>query len=748
MQDGRGFGPSTKEGAHGTVHRVNRATNTFSIQAGALRNAYDYAFNLAGEMFTFDSDMEWDINMPWYRDVRTVHMIPGGDNGYRNGSGKFPPYYQDALPPVRDLGRGSPVGVEFYQAHAYPAAFRDVLLEADWSRGRLLYTALTPAGATYSARSDRAELVHGEPLNITDVEVGPDGLIYFTTGGRLTEGGLFRIRYTGPAPKAPTGILAVVRQPQPLSSWGWAALETAKQSMGESWQTGLETLARNASAAPADRAQAVYLLQRHGPAPSLALLTALVADKASDVRAAAVYAAGVQGVAAKAIAVAALEDGHPMVQRRAAEALVRMGQAPDQPSLAPVADLYALLNSRDRYTRFAGRLALHRTARAEWKDRVLAETNLLGLLEGVVAYIFTSPGGADLDPVFDCLLAVMKRTDLSVVDQQRLLRAFQLAAIEAKGLSPDRRRQVHDLLIGRFPTADAWLNRELASVLAYCGQPAAIGKILAAIPEGDGKQQQTIHYLNTLRHIKEGWTSQQKAQVMGVYARVAMWRGGASFPGFINLLFDGTLAFFSDEEKKMAYGKVPQFAPLTEEELAAAASATARNRARSPGNARARGIRTISREEIVEEQIFTPQRTAPSASAGAAVYEKACAQCHRFGSVGAEFGPDLTTLRSRFKKKDVLEAILWPSRTVSDQYDSVEVEKTDGDVVFGIVVREDGQKVVVQRNQVERPVEIPKALVKARRKSPVSLMPEGLVDDLSQQELASLLAFMLSTPPQ
>ena len=193
VQDGRGFGPSAKIGAHGTVHRVDPATKRFTIVAGAFRNAYDHAFNLDGELFTFDSDMEWDIGMPWYREIRTMHVVPGGDYGYRNGSGKLPAWAHDSLPPLRDVGRGSPVGVEFYQSRVYPTTMHDALLEADWSRGRLLYTPLTRKGASYAAPSARTELVHGEPLNITDVEVGPDGLVYFTTGGRTTEGGVFKV---------------------------------------------------------------------------------------------------------------------------------------------------------------------------------------------------------------------------------------------------------------------------------------------------------------------------------------------------------------------------------------------------------------------------------------------------------------------------------------------------------------------------------------------------------------------------
>ena len=391
------FGQSAREGAHSAIFDWNPATKKFRVFSGGNRNAYDYGYNLAGEAFLFDSDMEWDIGLPWYREVRTAHQILNGNYGYKNGSGKYPPYYIDSLPPVRDLGRGSPVGVEFYTSYAYPKEFFDNLFEADWSRGRLVYTALTPNGATYTARTDRAEFVHGEPFNITDVEVGPDGLMYFTTGGRNTTGGLWRLRYTGTAPAAPdmTGILAVVRQPQPLSSWGWAAIEKVKASMGAALRQPSSRRSRATRRLPAWSARAPFTrCSVTARRRSAALLTALMKDANADVRAAVTYVAGVQGEASKTVAAAALKDRDPVVRRRAAEALVRMGQSPDKPSLAPVADIYALLNDADRFVRWAGRIALEHTARAEWKDRVLSETNPLGALEGMLAWVRTATAKA------------------------------------------------------------------------------------------------------------------------------------------------------------------------------------------------------------------------------------------------------------------------------------------------------------------------------------------------------------------
>ena len=137
------FGNSTRIGVHATVWRL-QPDKKYSLFFSGMRNPYDFAYNLAGEAFTFDSDMEWDVNAPWYREVRTVHMIPGGDAGYRNGTGKFQDEYFDTIPALRHLRRGSPVGVEFYQSYAYPAKFFDNLFEADWSRGRLLYTRADP----------------------------------------------------------------------------------------------------------------------------------------------------------------------------------------------------------------------------------------------------------------------------------------------------------------------------------------------------------------------------------------------------------------------------------------------------------------------------------------------------------------------------------------------------------------------------------------------------------------------------
>ncbi|HEX8203258.1 MAG TPA: hypothetical protein VF590_22470 [Isosphaeraceae bacterium] len=104
----------------GEILRSPDGGATWQRVVAGFRNEYDFAFNRAGELFTFDSDMEWDIGLPWYRPVRVNHCPPGAEFGWRNGSGKWPPYYFDSLPAILDTGRGSPTGVTFYQGNAFP----------------------------------------------------------------------------------------------------------------------------------------------------------------------------------------------------------------------------------------------------------------------------------------------------------------------------------------------------------------------------------------------------------------------------------------------------------------------------------------------------------------------------------------------------------------------------------------------------------------------------------------------------
>jgi putative heme-binding domain-containing protein len=153
-----------------------------------------------------------------------------------------------------------------------------------------------------------------------------------------------------------------------------------------------------------------------------------------------------------------------------------------------------------------------------------------------------------------------------------------------------------------------------------------------------------------------------------------------------------------------------------------------------------------NRDQILEQH--SKDDKAGSAEKGRPLYEERCAACHRFGGIGKDVGPDLTTITSRFKKRDILEAVLWPSKVMSDQYQAEMFELNDGKVVTGLIVRENATAVLVRTAEnPEKPVVVSKAQIGNRATSTVSLMPEALFDDLSSAQIADVLAFVMAPPP-
>ncbi len=202
-EDGNGFGAG-KLPPGGFIARMDLDGKNPELFSSGQRNTYDIAFNSDGELFGFDSDMEWDWGTPWYRPIRVFHSVRGGDQGFREGSAKWPEYYFDSLPATSIVGIGSPTGVVFGTGAKFPLKYQKACFMCDWTYGRLIAAHLTPSGSTYTGDWENfvaPKSLHGNsgktPLNLTGVVVGGDGALYFTIGGRGTQACLFRVSYTG-----------------------------------------------------------------------------------------------------------------------------------------------------------------------------------------------------------------------------------------------------------------------------------------------------------------------------------------------------------------------------------------------------------------------------------------------------------------------------------------------------------------------------------------------------------------------
>jgi putative heme-binding domain-containing protein len=132
------------------------------------------------------------------------------------------------------------------------------------------------------------------------------------------------------------------------------------------------------------------------------------------------------------------------------------------------------------------------------------------------------------------------------------------------------------------------------------------------------------------------------------------------------------------------------------------------------------------------------------AEKGALAYEKAlCNRCHKLGGKGESYGPDLTTVTRRFTTKEILEAVMFPAQTVSDQYAAKQIVTKDGRTLSGfaapggpgelVLIGPDGRKTSIKEAEIDE-------IIPTKR----SPMPAGLLNQLSEQEIVDLFAYIRS----
>jgi putative heme-binding domain-containing protein len=112
------------------------------------------------------------------------------------------------------------------------------------------------------------------------------------------------------------------------------------------------------------------------------------------------------------------------------------------------------------------------------------------------------------------------------------------------------------------------------------------------------------------------------------------------------------------------------------------------------------------------------------------------------GTMGQNVGPDLTSLAQRFSTREILESTLDPSKVVADRYSSKIVLTADGKQFNGMAINQSDGAIVVLQSDGKR-VRIPAEDIEAVKPSAVSAMPTGLLDGLSESEVADLMAFLM-----
>lgn len=124
-----------------------------------------------------------------------------------------------------------------------------------------------------------------------------------------------------------------------------------------------------------------------------------------------------------------------------------------------------------------------------------------------------------------------------------------------------------------------------------------------------------------------------------------------------------------------------------------------------------------------------------------------CVGCHKLGGEGRELGPDLTKIEpAKHTTENLLRSLLEPSKEIAEKYQSHTFVLDSGKVLVGMIVEETADQVKVLADPLAKgdPAVIQKAEIEERTKSPTSIMPQGLLNKLTREEILDLLAYVFA----
>ena len=655
IKDPRGHANDRKEPG-GWVANVDPEGKKWELISAGYRNPFDLAFNDVGDLFVYDADMEWDFGLPWYRPTRICHATSGSEFGWRTGNGKWSPAFPDNLPPVINIGQGSPTNLMYLKEAKFPTKYKQTLLAFDWSFGIVHAIHLKPKGASYTAVQE--EFLSAAPLPLTDGAIGPDGSLYFLTGGRRLESNLYRVYYRG----------------------------NESTSDGEMTQITEENKLRRQ-----------------------------------------------------------LEDFH------------------GAPNAAAVATVWPHLNHADRNIRYAARLALEHQPLSAWKDKALNEKNAVALTNAMIGLVRTTTE-VDKALIIDALYGI-NYASLSASQQLDVLRAYELVFSRFGMPASAQKKKLIALFDAQYPANTNDFNKGLSKLLVFLEAPSVLSKTLVLM---DKKEQnnpndelamssedlilrnpqygldiakmlekmpepQQTYLAIMISKAEKGWNPEMREKYFAWYRKAFSYRGGNSYIGFIDKARNFAL-------KNVSKGKRKYYDELSGGDLLTDSGNDLERSdyPKGPGkNYQIKDIDTLFASALKDRNFKT----------GKSMYiATTCIRCHAIKGEGGNVGPDLTQIGTRFSTKDIMEAILLPSKTISDQYATTEFQLKNGKSMVGKITNQDEENYYIAQNPyvADILVKVPKKNVLSKNYSTVSSMLPGMVNSLNAEELRDLVAYLTS----
>ena len=385
------------------------------------------------------------------------------------------------------------------------------------------------------------------------------------------------------------------------------------------------------------------------------------------------------------------------------------------------------LSHADRHIRFAARIAIEHQPVAEWRDRALAEENPQASITVLIA-LARNGDSKLLAPIVKSI----GRTNwdkLNAAQKLELLRVYSLTFARMGNPGGTVRDVVLKRLDPLYPSSSVRQNRELCQLLVYLEADGVSTRTMDLLNHA-ATQEEQLHYALCLRELKTGWSLEEREQYFNWFVQAAVHRGGHSFDGFLRNIRNEAIAKLTPMEKK-ALSETLKKAPTPTDPVAILET------------------RKFVKKWTVDELVPSVEasKSGRNFDRGREMFAAtACFKCHRFAGQGGIVGHDLTAVGRRLNSRNLLESLIEPSKVVSDQFQATTFVMEDGRTVIGRIANLSGKTVKVVTNMLDpgRMTDLNVDEIVEKIPSKVSMMPNGLLDTLTEDEILDLVAYLRS----
>jgi putative membrane-bound dehydrogenase-like protein len=748
-------------GEGGNVYRCLPDGGGLERIATGFWNPFHQAFDTFGRLFIVDNDP--DSRPP----CRLVHVVPGGDYGYRfrNGRKGLHPFtawngeLPGTLPMVAGTGE-APSGVLAYESDNLPEDYIGNLLATSWGDHRIERFRLKPRGASFQAVAEPI-VTGGEDFRPVGIVAAPDGSLFLSDWVDKSynlhgKGRVWHLRS-----KEPRKRVAPRSDEEALSHADRPTREAAARRLAKSGRASLRVAALK-NPDPRARAGALDALIDTAEPDDAVPFALARGDRSDDVRA---LADRRLPAPENAIEQVAARDASPLVR---AEALRRV----DKPSAEPV--LLKALEDADPFTRQAARVGLKRSIGADRLLRFFHDGTPAVRREVLLVLRET---GAPADQVIPAALN----------DADPDVRFLAVQWIGEEKLD-QYREPLRDGLVSRAPTRSLF-EAYLAALERLDAPPRGprdeqAGESYVAALVTDPKTPPTVlrRALRMLRPDHPALTLSRmrsflKSDDPGLRLEAVRTLRDSTLP----TRFEGLARRAVDamEPLPLRAEAVVGLAPDAERrkalllDLAAGDNSILRHEAlrslrgvklTASENDRAATFGRRDPETASLLALLAAPKPSPAPSteplaawlarlegpadptAGERVFFHSkgpgCYRCHQVGGRGGRVGPDLSSLPATLTRERLIESIVSPSKEIAPQFVSWLVALKNGSVFTGVLLDESASGGQTYANEKGERIGVEASDVEERRPQTTSIMPADLARLMTDQEFRDLIAFL------